>query len=233
MNHPAPTHENQEDEEPTETRARLASSTAEGRLFEEASVNLRHAFVKISSVFALVLIIFANFLGDMFNGSIRSILRSQTVKHVVVIFTLYFFVVIVDSSYTRIPIWKQLPYMVALYATFVIFTRTEGRFAIASLAALCVLYSIHNWFNVAYVRNEMLTPETIEKLHRIEMAMGILFAVFLLTGFLIYTGFMSHTYGVKMNLWKMLHKTSEKMEDIPIAKFGTFLVKGLKTIFGM
>jgi hypothetical protein len=208
-------------------------SESDLQLLEEADVDVRHAFVKISSVFALVLIIFANFLGDMFNGSIRSLLRSQPVKHAVVLFTLYFFVVIVDSSYTKIPIWKQLPFMAALYATFVLFTRTEGRFALASLAVLCVLYSIHNWFNVAYVRNATLTPETLERLHRIEMVMGVLFTVFLLTGFLIYTGFMAHKYGVKMNLLKMLNKTSEKVEDIPIAQFGTFFAKGLKTVFGM
>jgi hypothetical protein len=142
----------------------------------------------------------------------------------------------VDSSYTKIPIWRQIPFMVALYATFIIFTRTEGRFAIASLAALCVLYSIHNWFNVAYVRRATLTPETletVETLHRVELAMGVVFAVFLLTGFFIYTGFMSHQYGEKMNLWKMLDKTSAKTEDIPIDQFRTFFVKGFKTFFGM
>ena len=186
----------------------------------------------MSSVFALVLIIFSNFIGDLFNGTIKNILKYYHFKHIIAFLALYFFVMIVDASYTEYSYVKQILYLCSLYVVFLFFTYCEGRFAILCLGILLVLYSIHSWFNNAYLRNKQIYTYDYSSLQRFEKILGVCFFVFLFIGFMIYLGFVKNKWGKKMSLYKLYMNNMEKVENVPFEKLFDFFLLGLKTSVG-
>jgi hypothetical protein len=191
------------------------------------------SFMRMSSIFALVLIIFSNFIGDLFNGTIKSILRKYHFKHVIAILVLYFFVMIVDASYTVYSYPTQLLYLVSLYCVFLIFTRCEGRFAMLCLGILLVLYSIHSWINNLYLRNKrILTTNDFTTLRTVEKILGASFCVFLFIGFMIYVGHIKDKCGNKMRFYKLYVDATHKSDTIPFEKLFDFFLLGVNTSVG-
>lgn len=106
-------------------------------------VQLNRIGENMSGVFALFLIISGNFLGGLFNSNIRNLLRtSAPAKHIVAFFTLYFFVVLIDTSQVHAPILEQIGRMLVLYAVFVVLNCSEERFVLLSLFIMAMLYFI-------------------------------------------------------------------------------------------
>jgi hypothetical protein len=203
------------------------------RLEYEDSHLLSTTFIRMSSVFALVLIIFSNFISDLFNGTIKHMLSKYHFKHFVGILVMYFFVMLVDVSYTEYSYAIQFAYLIGLYAIFLLFTRCEGRFAMICLGLLLILYSIHSWFNNMYLRNKEILKENFTNLRKIEKILGVCFCVFLFIGFTIYVGFIKNKWGNKMSFYKLYMDEMQKYRDVPCHKLFDCFVLGLKTFVGL
>ena len=97
-----------------------------------------------SGIFALFLIIAGNFLGPLLNCDVRGgMFENIYVKHVIALFTLYFFVVLIDNKNVHMSIWKQMTQLITIYLFFVVLTRCDGRFFAVAIVLLAMLYIAH------------------------------------------------------------------------------------------
>lgn len=97
-----------------------------------------------SGIFALFLIIAGNFLGPLLNCDVRGgMFENIYVKHVIALFTLYFFVVLIDNKNVHMSIWKQMTRLITIYLFFVVLTRCDGRFFAVAIVLLATLYIAH------------------------------------------------------------------------------------------
>ena len=193
---------------------------------------LSTTFVRISSVFALLLIIFSNFIGNLLNGTIKYIIQYYYIQHIVALLVLYFFVILVDASYTKYSAYIQIGYTISLYSIFILFTICEGKIAICAIMLLLILYGIHNWLNNLYLRREEMTDTTMQKnIHIVENTMGILLFLLLFSGVLIYIGFKSLHHKKNLSLVQLLQCES-KIENIPFSMFSKCFLQGIRTCIG-
>lgn len=92
-------------------------------------------------LFVLYLIISGNFLAQLFGCRLQHLLQTSMVaKHVLGFFTLFFFCMIVDSSFETRHILVTLSCSVLLYTWFVMTVRTKLPFLLVTLALLCAAY---------------------------------------------------------------------------------------------
>ena len=194
---------------------------------------LSNSFIRMSSVFALVLIIFSNFTDGLFNGTITHLLAKHCVKHIIAILVLYFFVMVVDSSYTTYSYAKQFLYLLGLYIVFSLFTRCEGKIAFLCLFILFGLYSIHSWLNHLYVQDKQLTKANdFYILRTIEKTLGFLFLGVLFIGVMVYLGFIKHKLGKKLNFYVFFMDNMKTFKSVPFEHMLNYFVLGLKTSIG-
>lgn len=194
---------------------------------------LSNSFIRMSSVFALTLIIFSNFTGGLFNGTITHLLSKHYFKHIISVLVLYFFVMVVDSSYSNYSYAKQFLYLLGLYIVFLLFTRCEGKIAFVCLFILFVLYSIHSWLNHLYVLDKQLTEASdFYMLRTVEKTLGISFLIMLFIGFMVYLGFVKHKLGKKLNFLYFFMDDMKTFKSVPFEHMLNYFVLGLKTSVG-
>ena len=212
--------------------------------FDRVTTETSDFFLSASAVFALVLIVSGNYLADLFNMNLRHVLSHPLAKHIFAILTLYFFVVLLDASRTDQPYWKQIIRVMLLYVLFIIFVKTEARFAVLSICLLALVYFISNW---KAFRNVTKTPITRDERRRTQIAqilLGTLLFLSLLFGFLIHIGYKSHKFDVKQaarkgtkrawNLWWFMYSydKQERVDNIPFNKLWHYAKCGARRVVG-
>ena len=199
-------------------------------------------FLSASAVFALVLIVSGNYLSDLLNMNLRHILRHPFAKHMFALLTLYFFIVLLDASRTDQPVWKQVLRVVLLYTIFIIFVKTEGRFAIVSIVLLAVVYFVSNWKAYRIQNDKPITPETRLRFHVLQIVLGVVLFLSLFCGFFIYVGYQSHKFKLKhgsTKAWCLLsflykYDTGKLCVDhIPVNKLWHYGKQGMARCVGL
>ena len=202
-------------------------------------------FMSASAVFALVLIVSGNYLADLFNVNLRHVLSHPLIKHVFAILTLYFFVVLLDASRTHEPYWKQIVQVLLLYVLFIIFVKTEVRFAVVSICLFALVYSISNWKAFRNITKMPVTHDERKRTQIAEIVLGTLLFVSLLSGFLIHIGYQSHKFDVKQaarkgakrswSLWWFLYSYDKQVraDHVPFNKLWHYAKCGARRVVGL
>lgn len=191
-----------------------------------------------SGVFALVLIIAGNYLSELFNVNLRSILAHPLAKHIVALLTLYFFVVLLDDTHIGKPLWQQGLVIVLLYCVFLMLIKTEGRLTILSLCLLGVLYFLHKWEAYRRTHNLPISETAQHWLQSSEIVVGVSVLCSLVFGVFTYIGFHltnNMTHKQSWSWWNFFidyDQRSKMCDDISWGDYGHYAWLGLKLVTG-
>ena len=209
---------------------------------DKVTTEVSDFFLSASAVFALVLIVSGNCLSDLLNMNLRNIFDHPLAKHTFAILTLYFFIVLLDASRTDEPVWKQVLRVILLYAIFIIFVKTEGRFAIVSIVLLAVVYFVSNWKAYRIQNDKPISPETRFRFHVLQIVLGVTLFLSLFSGFFIYVGYQSHKFKLKhgsTKAWRLLsflykYDTGKlRVDHIPVNKLWHYGKQGMARCVGL
>lgn len=137
------------------------------------------------SVFVLYLIVSGNFLANLFGCRTQQALtNTMWLKHILGFMTMYFFVVLADSSspFTDSP-QMQFLFTLFCYTLFLISTRMDYKWWIAFILTLAVYYILQ-----VYKDHSQTKEQDKEKYSRIQKYLTYLAGSILILGFLVYIG---------------------------------------------
>lgn len=220
----------------------LASTTLQNTVTRDAQAVVKDttAFLLNSSgVFALFLIIAGNYLTELFNVNLRSILATPLAKHIVAILTLYFFIVLLDESHIGKPWWNQALILALFYIMFLLLIKTEGRLTIVSLLLLGGLYFMNKWVQYRVDHNLPLSSNAHKALRLTEIVTGTLVLCSLAFGTLTYIGYHLTAHTLRRKSWSwwkffIAYDTKQKMcDNIDWRDYGHYAWLGLRVVLGL
>lgn len=143
-------------------------------------------------VFLLLMNISANYTGELFPCSVRTLLNTNIyLKHIIAWLTLLFFIVLdkIDTDNNSITFLNMLVTTSIIYFIFIILSKCEFYFFIAATGILAVCYLLR--LQRIHITSNTQTETSHEDLERIDYIMKILtilFGCLLILGFLLYMG---------------------------------------------
>jgi len=143
-------------------------------------------FSNYSLIFALYLTIAVNFLTNIFSCHFQAVLRNNMyVKHLVSIFALFFFVILIKNEKTddEYLYFKNMLSTLLLYFIFICSLRMKMNFFIIFITILCINFFIRGYIDSL---NPILFKDKIEKLKEISKFLIILSLIIICIGIIIY-----------------------------------------------
>lgn len=137
------------------------------------------------SVFVLYLIVSGNFLANLFGcRTQKALTNTMWLKHILGFMTMYFFVVLADSSspFTDSP-QMQLLFTLFCYTLFLISTRMDYKWWIAFILTLVAYYILQ-----VYKDHTQTKEQDKEKYKTIQKYLTYVAGIILVVGFLVYLG---------------------------------------------
>ena len=161
--------------------------------------------VKYYHIFILILIISANYLGQLFPCRFQNHLNNNMIlKHVFGFFTLVFFVsfdINTFNSFTHL--FKRSAY---LYLYFILLTKNDMRFFTIIFILLGIMYmlSIKRKFNEKYPEDIDPNGITNDKIKMYTEYLHLITIVLTILGFTVYLGSKKHEFRKEFNLMTFL-----------------------------
>jgi hypothetical protein len=152
-------------------------------------MNNLSGLIEYKALFVLYLIIAANFLAQTFGCKTQYLLNNNMyVKHLIGLFTLFFFVTLLSPVNQNIDsdenlYFKKIGITVLLYVLFLLSTRTKGLFFNIFLSLIGFNYILNTY---ADSLNKDIHKEKIEKIRKVAKIFGRLSIVVLVIGVVFY-----------------------------------------------
>ena len=168
--------------------------------------------VPLYSIFALILIIGAGFLPELFPCKLQKILKENVLlKHLIAFMTLTFFVTMVEPN-TKANIKTVILKSFLAYFIFVILIKTDYRFFIVILIILFLLYLLvlKKYEIIDSIKNEKdpIVKVELEKEHdMIILINNIIFVciiIIIIIGYLVYMGEKKYYFKDKFNYFTFI-----------------------------
>jgi hypothetical protein len=143
-------------------------------------------FSNYSLIFALYLMIGVNFLIHVFSCHIQKVLQNNMyVKHLVAIFTLFFFVILIKNEKTddEYLYFKNMLSTLCLYFIFICSLRMKMKFFIIFMTILCINFFIRGYIDSL---NPILFKDKIAKLEQSSRYLIISSVIVIIIGIIFY-----------------------------------------------
>lgn len=164
-----------------------------------------------NSIFIFYLIIAAGYIANIFGCAAQKLFeRNMLIKHIVGVFTLYFFIILEDphkpQSIDEYVFFKKLGATICIYLVFILSSRTKDIYFNSFLIILAILFLLKK-YNESL--DENIFKERIETIKMYMTWLSLLSFLLILIGFVIYYIEKKHEYKNKF-------------------EFGTFLIGNKK-----
>ncbi len=156
---------------------------------------------KIHYLLIFLLILLANFIGDVSSCSLRLFLNTNMIaKHAVAFFTLLLFVTV--ELYENSHIYTILTNTVLMYICFILLMRTYYVFTFISLGliAICYILTLH----INFLKKQDKSVEEIKRYENIRTNLFIISLISIVIGFIYNIKFLNDTYKNKFSINKYL-----------------------------
>jgi len=155
-------------------------------------------FSNYSLVFSLYLIIAVNFLSQTFSCHVQDLLQNMYVKHLVGIFTLFFFVLIIKNKKTddEYLYFKNILSTIFLYVIFICSLRINKQFFIVFITIICINFGIRGYIESL---NPSLFDAKIKKLEEYSKYLTICSVLIIFIGIILYYIEKKKQYGKNFN----------------------------------
>ena len=184
------------------------------------------------TVFALFLMIAANFIGDLFPCKVQHLLNNNVLfKHFIAFLTLIFFVVLTDSNLNN-NFNKMIIDAFKMYGVFLLLINCNINLFVVALLLLGVTYLLNlkiNDLNDKIKKNKKNNNQIIqlEQITNINNILIYLFNIILVIGFIIYMGEKKIEYKNKFNYITFIFGKSKCRGFSPNTQF----IQSLKAAF--
>ena len=168
--------------------------------------------IPLYSIFALILIIGAGFLPELFPCKLQKVLKeSVLLKHLIAFMTLAFFVTMTDSN-LKANIKTVILKSFLAYFIFIILIKTDYRFFIVILIILCLLYLsvLKKYEIIDSIKNEkdpIIKTELEKERDMFILINNIIFIciiIILIIGYLVYMGEKKYYFKDKFNYFTFI-----------------------------
>lgn len=159
--------------------------------------------IPLFSIFILILIVSANFIGSLFPCRIQEVLRENVImKHILGFFTMIFFVMI-SAPIVQKNIFDTIKDSFLMYVFFIMLTKTAKYIFIGCFVLLCITYLLvlydkqidESEDHPNKKRNKNMNQYILSLLYTIIITLTII-------GVIIYMGEKKIEYGKKFNYFK-------------------------------
>ena len=142
-------------------------------------------FSNYSLVFSLYLIIAINFLAQTFSCHVQELLQNMYFKHLVGVFTLFFFVLIIKNKETddEYLYFKNILSTLFLYVIFICSLRINMNFFILFITVICINFGIRGYIDSL---NPILFKDKIEILEVYSKYLTICSIIIIFIGIILY-----------------------------------------------
>jgi hypothetical protein len=193
-------------------------------------------------IFALFLLIAANYSGELFSTELRILLNNSYAKHLIAFGTLYFFVILINPSNVKDTVITQFVRACCLYVIFIFIVKSEGRIAVLSLLLLGIMYIIRSSqiYNTTLDDDNISASEDKEEAtlsNKMLYVIAIILVLSIISGIIINIGYRT-TY--KNRKWDWIQfffsydkeRTTRNTVLIPLNQFPKYMKRGIYKIIG-